>query len=446
MDAHTPARMARRCAVALTLDKINPASAFGGASSTTSSSSASLGSGTSVASALADQFVKQQATLIYNRYSTSDRVFIHQGITERAQALERAARDLFSRNDGDSAFYDREVVVSSSAAVSGTADAFTTPFTFSIEVSQLAQAQQVISDELSDAGDDFSDGTQSFSLVVEGTTFSMSVDVGASDTNLDVLNALADEFNDQASSGVYAEVVSDSDTGTSSLSLVAHDTGTTSSFTVSGSILSGINLEETTAADTSAGTGGLLVAAQNAEYTVDGGSATTSQSNSISLFGDGVELNLASTTDGEAVSVEVQADTDAIAAKLTTFVNAYNDALGFALALPSEATTGYALELSAAVSPFVSALESVGIERASDGKLSIDGDQLAAAFGDGRLSRAIASIAGPAGIATVTERASRNLLDAGSAFLTHPTSQVEGRALQAISDAQNLGMIVDLIA
>ncbi len=432
--------------MALTLDRINPATALVGTTSSSSTASSSLGSGASVAGAFADQFVKQQASLIYSRYSATDRVFIHQGITDRAHALERAARDLFSRNDGDSVFHDREVVVSSSSAVSGTADTLTTPFNFGIEVSQLAQAQKVISDDLSDAGDDFSDGTQSFSLTVEGTTFSMSIDVGSSDTNIDVLDALAEEFNAQDSSGVYAEVVSDSDTGESYLALTAHNTGTNSTFTLSGSVLSGINVDESTAADTSAGTGGLLVSAQNAEYTVDAGSATTSQSNTIDLFDDSVELTLAATTDGSAVFVEVQADTSEIEEKLTTFINAYNDALGFALAMPSEATTGYALELSSAVAPFVNALEGIGIERLSTGKLSIDGDKLAAAFGDGRLSGAVASITGPAGIATATEIASRNLLDSGSSFLTHPTSQVEAQALLSVNEYRNLGMIIDLIA
>ena len=250
--------------MALTLDRIDPSAALSGATATPSSSTATLSSGSSVASALADQFVKQQASLIYSRYSASDRVFIHQGITDRAQTLERAARDLFSRNDRNSAFFEREVVSSDSSAVRGTADLLTSPFTFGIEVSQVAQAQKVISDDLADADDDFSDGTLSFSMEVEGTTFSMSIDVGASDDNRDVLNALADEFNAQASSGVYAEVVSDTSEGTSRLEVKAHATGTTSQFSLSGAVLSGINLEETTSADTDAGTGGSVAEGSSA--------------------------------------------------------------------------------------------------------------------------------------------------------------------------------------
>ncbi|MCP4039385.1 MAG: flagellar filament capping protein FliD [bacterium] len=431
--------------MALTLDRINPATVLAGATPSTSTSSSAFVGGSSVAGAFADQFVKQQASLIYTRYSASDRVFIHQGIGDRAQALERAARNLFSRN-GDSIFDEREVVISTSSAVSGTADRLTSPFTFGIEVSQLAQAQEVVSDDLSDADDDFSDGTESFSLTVEGTTFSMSIDVGASDTNIDVLDALADEFNDQASSGVYAEVVSDSDTGESYLALTAHSTGTDSAFTLSGSILSGINLDESVSVDSDAGTGGLVVTAQNATYTIDADSSTTSQSNTISLYDDSVELTLAATTDDEAVTVEVQANTSEIEEDLTTFVNAYNDALGFALSLPSEATTSYALELNAAVSPFVSSLEAIGVERSSTGRLSIDSSKLSEALGDDRFARASASFIGSAGLATVTERASRNLLDAGNAFLTHPTNRVETDALLTVNRYQNLGMIIDLIA
>lgn len=433
--------------MALSLSRIDVSGALtGSSSSAVTSSSTIFGNTGGVAGTLASQFVKQQASLIYTRYSGSDRAFIHQGIQDRAQTLERAARTLFSRDYGESVFDQREVVASSSTAVSGTADRLTSPFAFGIEVTQVATAQQVVSDDLSDAGDDFSDGTHAFSLVAFGTTFSMSVDVDASDTNIDVLNALADEFNDQASSGVYAEVVSDSDTGESSLSVVAHNTGTDSEFTLSGSILSGINLEESTAVDTDAGTGGLLVSARNATYAIDGGSEVTSQSNTLSLYDDSVELVLADTTGGESITITVQPNTSEIEAELETFIAAYNDALSFALALPSDATTRYALELNAAVAPYVNALESIGIERSSTGALSIDSDELTEAMTDGRFARVSASFIGAAGLATTTETASRKLLDGGAEFLTNPTNPVERSALLSINRLEHVGKLVDLIA
>jgi len=432
--------------MALSLNQIDPATALVRSTTTYTTSTTAFGQGTSVASTLASQFVKQQGQLIYNRYSTSDRVFIHQGIQDRAQTLERAARTLFSRDYGESVFDRRQVVISSSSAVTGTAERLTSPFTFGIEVEQIAQAQQVVSDDLSDAGDSFSDGTQAFSLIAEGTTFSFSIDVDASDTNYDVLVKLADEFNNASSSGVYAEVVSDSSTGESSLELTTHSTGTDSAFTLSGSILSGINLEETTAVDTSAGTGGLVVSAQDAIYNLDAGDSVTSQTNTISLYSGSVELELSATTSGAAVTVVVEPNTSEIEEDLETFITAYNDALSFALALPSEATTEYALQLAAAVAPFVLSLESIGINRDGDGELSIDSDELKDALTDGRFARVSAAFIGAAGLAATTERASRNLLDAGGAFLTNPSSRVEGAALLAINRYQNIGLIINLIA
>ncbi len=432
--------------MALSLNQIDPATALVRSTTTYTTSTTAFGQGTSVASTLASQFVKQQGQLIYNRYSTSDRVFIHQGIQNRAQTLERAARTLFSRDYGESVFDQRQVVISSSSAVTGTAERLTSPFTFGIEVEQIAQAQQVVSDDLSDAGDSFSDGTQAFSLIAEGTTFSFSIDVDASDTNYDVLVKLADEFNNASSSGVYAEVVSDSSTGESSLELTTHSTGTDSAFTLSGSILSGINLEETTAVDTSAGTGGLVVSAQDAIYNLDAGDSVTSQTNTISLYSGSVELELSATTSGAAVTVVVEPNTSEIEEDLETFITAYNDALSFALALPSEATTEYALQLAAAVAPFVLSLESIGINRDGDGELSIDSDELKDALTDGRFARVSAAFIGAAGLAATTERASRNLLDAGGAFLTNPSSRVEGAALLAINRYQNIGLIINLIA
>lgn len=432
--------------MALSLNQIDPATALVRSTTTYTTLTTAFGQGTSVASTLASQFVKQQGQLIYNRYSTSDRVFIHQGIQDRAQTLERAARTLFSRDYGESVFDQRQVVISSSSAVTGTAERLTSPFTFGIEVEQIAQAQQVVSDDLSDAGDSFSDGTQAFSLIAEGTTFSFSIDVDASDTNYDVLVKLADEFNNASSSGVYAEVVSDSSTGESSLELTTHSTGTDSAFTLSGSILSGINLEETTAVDTSAGTGGLVVSAQDAIYNLDAGDSVTSQTNTISLYSGSVELELSATTSGAAVTVVVEPNTSEIEEDLETFITAYNDALSFALALPSEATTEYALQLAAAVAPFVLSLESIGINRDGDGELSIDSDELKDALTDGRFARVSAAFIGAAGLAATTERASRNLLDAGGAFLTNPSSRVEGAALLAINRYQNIGLIINLIA
>lgn len=432
--------------MALSLNQIDPATALVRSTTTYTTLTTAFGQGTSVASTLASQFVKQQGQLIYNRYSTSDRVFIHQGIQDRAQTLERAARTLFSRDYGESVFDRRQVVISSSSAVTGTAERLTSPFTFGIEVEQIAQAQQVVSDDLSDAGDSFSDGTQAFSLIAEGTTFSFSIDVDASDTNYDVLVKLADEFNNASSSGVYAEVVSDSSTGESSLELTTHSTGTDSAFTLSGSILSGINLEETTAVDTSAGTGGLVVSAQDAIYNLDAGDSVTSQTNTISLYSGSVELELSATTSGAAVTVVVEPNTSEIEKDLETFITAYNDALSFALALPSEATTEYALQLAAAVAPFVISLESIGINRDGDGELSIDSDELKDALTDGRFARVSAAFIGAAGLAATTERVSRNLLDAGGEFLTNPRSRVEGAALLAINRYQNIGLIINLIA
>lgn len=432
--------------MALSLNQIDPATALVRSTTTYTTLTTAFGQGTSVASTLASQFVKQQGQLIYNRYSTSDRVFIHQGIQDRAQTLERAARTLFSRDYGESVFDRRQVVISSSSAVTGTAERLTSPFTFGIEVEQIAPAQQVVSDDLSDAGDSFSDGTQAFSLIAEGTTFSFSIDVDASDSNYDVLVKLADEFNNASSSGVYAEVVSDSSTGESSLELTTHSTGTDSAFTLSGSILSGINLEETTAVDTSAGTGGLVVSAQDAIYNLDAGDSVTSQTNTISLYSGSVELELSATTSGAAVTVVVEPNTSEIEKDLETFITAYNDALSFALALPSEATTEYALQLAAAVAPFVISLESIGINRDGDGELSIDSDELKDALTDGRFARVSAAFIGAAGLAATTERVSRNLLDAGGEFLTNPRSRVEGAALLAINRYQNIGLIINLIA
>jgi flagellar capping protein FliD len=150
----------------------------------------------------------------------------------------------------------------------------------------------------------------------------------------------------------------------------------------------------------------------------------TSQTNTLSLYSDSVELVLSATAGGEALTVEP--NTSEIEEDLETFITAYNDALSFTLALPSEATTEYALQLAAALAPYVISLESIGIDRDGDGELSVDSDELEEALTDGRFARLSAAFIGAAGLATTTERASRNLLDAGGAFLTNPRSRIQG--------------------
>ena len=76
-------------------------------------------------------------------------------------------------------------------------------------------------------------------------------------------------------------------------------------------------------------------------------------------------------------------------------------------------------QLTAAVSPFVSTLASIGIERSTTGELSIDSDMLTEVLTDGRFARASSPCIGPASLANATERISRDLLDAKIEFLTH---------------------------
>lgn len=434
--------------MALTFNNIDSASATRLLGSASGSSGRS---GSSFASAITSQFVSRQASLVLNRATSRQRLFIFQQLERETVALDRGARELLGFNDERSPLNDREVLVGDSSVLTAKIDAFAPARSFDIQIDQLAAAQVVRSDSLvADDDHDLGNKDSEFRLTVGSEEYDFEVDVGDYDTNQEVLDAVAAEFNSAGESGVFAEVVSDESTGEIFLRLSAGNTGTDFEFTVSDekrSLLEDLTLSTEQTADAEAGTGGILTSAQNARFSIDGGATQTSQRNVIDLFDGSVELTLTGTTDGEATSVTIQPDVSGIASALTDFVDAFNGALDFAINNPSEISSPLAVQLQGAISGAGSSLSQIGIRQStSTNLLEIDQSELAASIADGRFARVSAAFLGPAGLATVSQRVSEQFRKQPASFLTHPKSVVDVQALNSIQRSESRGLLVDLIA
>ncbi|UCF67830.1 MAG: flagellar filament capping protein FliD [Acidobacteriota bacterium] len=177
---------------------------------------------------------------------------------------------------------------------------------YSIEVTQLAQAHRIRSDGFTDRYSPLvGDGTIT---IQSGDNELITIDVSADNGN-NSLQAIADAIN-TADEGVVASIIND---GTSDILIVrAENTGADNSLTITDTT----NLNLTDPANE-------LQAAQDAELTVDGVDIT-SASNTVGGAIKGVTLTLMETTIG-AVTLTIGEDVDGAKQALRDFVEAYNE-------------------------------------------------------------------------------------------------------------------------
>jgi flagellar hook-associated protein 2 len=284
---------------------------------------------------------------------------------------------------------------SDSTIFTASADSGAVAGTYSLSITHLAQAQQLVSKPIT--GD-------SSAVVGTGT---LKVSLGAASFNVtlnstnDTVAGLAAAINSATGNpGVTATVI----TGTDGAHLVL-------SSTVTGAANS-IQVEETdggTALSTlTYGTGSTNytenTAAQDAEFTISG-IPHTSASNSVTDAISGVTLNLLGTTAatgaGSSVNLTVGSDDGAITTNVGAFVNAYNALVGTMASLGSYDTTtetagpmlgdallsGIQNEIRSTLYSIVntgsstySSLASVGITTKSDGTLSLNPSKLKTAL------------------------------------------------------------------
>lgn len=281
----------------------------------------------------------------------------------------------------DSSTYD---TMSSSVTGTGVSAAVTSNAiagTYSIAVTQLAQAQTLVTSGVSDTTSSLGTGELTIELASGSST---SIDI-TSDNNS--LEGIRDAIND-ADTGVTASIINDGSTYRLILSsdTTGEDSEMSVTFTGSGDAASLLNYNSTTQSMSE------TVAAQNAELTVNGLSIT-SQSNTVEEAIQGTTLSLTATG---SQTLTIDQDTDSIISAINDFVDAYNSYISTTDDLTSyDADTGDAGELlgdsterriETLLSQDIynqvdnggaySYLSSLGITLQTDGTLEIDDDTL----------------------------------------------------------------------
>ena len=226
-----------------------------------------------------------------------------------------AAKDIL--NPLETALQQRSVKSAKPAAVSGEAAWGAKEQSYAVKVDSIARSQTNRGFELAKDGSSvIGAGTHSINVTIGGKSQAVNVTVGAADTNAQALGKLRDAIN-QSGTGVSAAIKEDKEAGTVRLEIASRETGTKQAFTLT---------DKDGSAVSSAGLGNVASAAADASYRVNGGSASVSQSNQITI-GKDLRLELHAVTD-RAVDVKIGLDADAIVKQVKEAVGEVNKLSG----------------------------------------------------------------------------------------------------------------------
>lgn len=234
-------------------------------------------------------------------------------------ALRTAVRALTAAG----ALETKKASVSNADILSASADYSASAGTYSIQVTSLAQKHRLGSSSLSDAGTSLitaeGAGARTFRIAAGTSTEDITVDLAEGDTDSAVLNKILEAVSSQsklAKGGVIKET-----SAGSTLVLEAADSGLAGKLTltdVTGTLLKSAGV---LAAD--GGAARELQAASDASFKIGDSLTVTRSTNEIADAVTGVVFTL---KELGSATLAVSADADAVAAKFTAFVNAYNAA------------------------------------------------------------------------------------------------------------------------
>lgn len=227
--------------------------------------------------------------------------------TAMAGLKDSTGFDVFKATPADSTFF---TATADSTAIAGS---------HTVTVGQLAQSQKLVSAAFADTGTTqlgtgsllISNGTSSFSVTIDSSNNTLAGIANAINSDTNNIGVSATILNDGTG---YRLVISPNDTGTSKAVTVAvTDSGDGNNTDNAGlsrlSYTAGAyNLTQTQAA-------------QDATLTVDGLAGITSASNTVTGVIQGVTLNLKA---AGSTTLQVSVDTDALTAKVNSFITAYN--------------------------------------------------------------------------------------------------------------------------
>ena len=278
------------------------------------------------------------------------------------------------------------------ANVSATGEAQSGSHTLTVQA--LAQADRWAFNGVSDASTNLAsaDG-QSVSFTANGTTYDVAL-TAASSSLYDISNAI----NEAAGDDVTASVVNAGTTSAPDWQLVLASEETGLDYAVSGlsSSVAGLGVDGTV------GSSNHVAVASNAVVILDGITIERTQ-NTFDDVIEGVTIDLLAADPSQEVTIQIGADTEAITGRVQELVDSYNDVIGFIneqnayteddgaggalfgdnlLAQVKRSIDGALFNVDIATvqadTEGYSTLVLIGVDRESDGTLSIDSDKLAA--------------------------------------------------------------------
>ncbi len=230
---------------------------------------------------------------------------------------------------------------SSQSVVTATAKSSAIAGTHSIQVSQIAKADTLISSTLLAGETSIVDsegvGSKTFSISINGNLTNINVDIAEGDTNKSILAKIANAVNN-SSAKVKASVISTTSTE-SRLVFTSRETGSSNAINLSnseGTLLNRIGLSEQILQSRTANThtaGGYLhssVSQLNAGFSFNGLNIIR-EKNTVDDILDGVTFDLKSTQNSgdQPVIIEILLDKEKIKTNLSRFVDDYNAVLKF---------------------------------------------------------------------------------------------------------------------
>jgi len=367
-------------------------------------SSLGIGSGLDLNSLLTDLETaeRQKLTPIETQQASYEAELSAWGtIQSRLESLDTAAAAL-----ADAETYTGMTTTASGSGVSATATSEVSAGSYSVAVTQLAQAQSLATTGQASRDEAIGDGTATTLTLSLGTlasdgSYAADAERSASiviDESNNTLEGIRDAIN-EAGLGVTASIVNDGSDTPYRLVMTSDETGNEAvmSLSTSGEVaeLDSLLSHDPASSDPAAGGMEEVVAARNAEFSVNGISMQAT-SNVIDDAVDGLTLTLSETNTTASV-VTVKENAESVSKAMETFVNAYNDLQdtidNYTAFNADEGTAGELLgdstlrtiesRLTSALN-FTSegdfyALSSLGVSRTNDGKLEFDSAVIEAA-------------------------------------------------------------------
>jgi flagellar hook-associated protein 2 len=318
---------------------------------------------------------QQTITLRQNTFTT-----IRDQLSDVQSAIGKLGRSVAG------AFDSRKASSSDDTILTATAGSTSTPGTYNLTVTNLAQAQSVASAGFADPGAQIKEGTIAFRVGSGATT---SVTIGPSNNTL---QGLVDSINN-SNGDVRASIVNDGSATPHRLVLTATKTGAANTISVTNNLTSGTGADIDPLAST-------LSEARDATVKLGNGPGAIvvrSDSNRVNNVLPGVTLNLTKADAGKEVTVTVASDTDNAKKSIQEFVDAYNKVVEFidkrddfsadtkqaGVLLGSRDAADIQIELTKAITsavpgvkPLANRLASIGVTLDQKGKLNLDATKL----------------------------------------------------------------------